>query len=82
MVNACIITAFGLVINVTGMATPIAGFIVAFGFNDTVPVLLCGLAVAFSSIVLAWLFATFFKNHDISVSVKMPTLKRTTKQNA
>ncbi|RAI81135.1 PTS sugar transporter subunit IIC [Macrococcoides goetzii] len=82
MVNACIITAFGLVINVTGMATPIAGFIVAFGFNDTVPVLLCGLAVAFSSIVLAWLFATFFKNHDISVSVKMPALKRTTKQNA
>ena len=34
MVNACIVTFSGLVINVTGMATPIAGAIVLFGFNE------------------------------------------------
>ncbi|WP_414045262.1 PTS sugar transporter subunit IIC [Macrococcus equi] len=82
MVNACIITAFGLVINITGMATPIAGYIVAFGFNDTVPVLLCGLAVAVTSIVMAWLFASFFKKHDVSVPFSMPQMGKAKKQNA
>lgn len=67
MVNACIITAFGLVINVTGMATPIAGFIVAFGFNKATSVLLCGLAVAITSIVLAWLCSEFFRRNIIKL---------------
>ena len=33
MVNACIIAFSGLKIGVTGMATPMAGAIVLFGFN-------------------------------------------------
>lgn len=81
MVNACIITAFGLVINVTGMATPIAGFIVAFGFNDTTKVLLCGLAVAITSIVMAWIFATIFKKYDVSNMIKLPQFGKANNQN-
>ncbi|MFD1485410.1 PTS sugar transporter subunit IIC [Lacticaseibacillus baoqingensis] len=64
-VNGIIVTLFGLVINVTGMATPWAGLIVAFGFNDPMKVIMAVLLILVASTIFGYLGAIVFKNFPI-----------------
>ncbi|ARB76918.1 MULTISPECIES: PTS sugar transporter subunit IIC [Staphylococcus] len=66
VVNACIVTFAGLVINVTGMATPIAGAIVLFGFNKPLPSVITIIVVAVVSIILAYIFGKLISKLNIT----------------
>ncbi|APF27586.1 phosphotransferase system, EIIC family protein [Clostridium sporogenes] len=60
-----IVTHFGLINNATGTATPIAGLMVMYGFNDpkrvTIAAIFCALAGAFAG----FLGSIVFKNYKI-----------------
>ena len=78
MVNACIIAFSGLKIGVTGMATPIAGAIVLFGFNNPVSSAITIIAVAITSLVLAFIIGTLIKKFDLMhLHIPMPWQKHT-----
>lgn len=78
MVNACIIAFSGLKIGVTGMATPIAGAIVLFGFNNPVSSAITIIAVAITSLVLAFIIGTLIKKFDLMhLHIPMPWQKNT-----
>ncbi|GEP77285.1 transcriptional regulator [Staphylococcus carnosus] len=80
--NAIIVTAIGLVINVTGMATPIAGAVVLFGFNKPVPSIIGIAAVAITSIILGWILAKLINKINFNkLSEKLPGRKTTTQAN-
>ncbi|MCI2947163.1 PTS sugar transporter subunit IIC [Staphylococcus caledonicus] len=73
MFNACIIAFSGLVINVTGMATPMAGAIVLFGFNDPITSILTIVAVAITSTILAFIIGKLIKKFDLlHLHIPMP----------
>lgn len=73
VVNACIVTFSGLVINVKGMATPIAGAIVLFGFNNAVTSVITIVAVGIVSVVLAFVLSSLIKKFDLmNISFKLP----------
>ncbi|RIL71763.1 PTS sugar transporter subunit IIC [Staphylococcus devriesei] len=81
VVNACIVTFSGLVIGVKGMATPIAGAIVLFGFNDAVRSVITIIAVAVVSIVLALIFSTLIKKFNLmDMTIKMPSKQKQPKE--
>ncbi|MGZ2417475.1 fructose-specific phosphotransferase system IIC component [Staphylococcus caledonicus] len=81
VVNACIVTFSGLVIGVKGMATPIAGAIVLFGFNDAVRSVITIIAVAVVSIVLAFIFSTLIKKFNLmDMTIKMPSKQKQPKE--
>ncbi|WP_278925915.1 PTS sugar transporter subunit IIC [Staphylococcus auricularis] len=65
MVNACIVTFSGLVINVTGMATPIAGAIVLFGFNEPVRAVVTIATVIVVSLVLGYIISKIIKKFNL-----------------
>ncbi|GEP84811.1 regulatory protein pfoR [Staphylococcus piscifermentans] len=80
--NAIIVTAVGLVINVTGMATPIAGAVVLFGFNKPVPSIIGIVAVAITSIILGWILAKLINKINFNkLSEKLPGRKTSTQAN-
>ncbi|WP_416353813.1 PTS sugar transporter subunit IIC [Agrilactobacillus fermenti] len=64
-INGMIIAAFGLVINVTGMATPWAGLIVAFGFNPALKVATAVILILVNSTIWAYVGGFVFKNFKI-----------------
>lgn len=64
-INGMIVGAFGLVINVTGMATPWAGLIVAFGFNDMAKVAIAALLILINSTIWGYIGAFVFRNFKI-----------------
>lgn len=64
-VNGIIVTAFGLVVNVTGMATPWAGLIVVLGMNPVVKVLTAVALILINSTVWAYLGSWAFRNFKI-----------------
>ncbi|MBI5973631.1 PTS sugar transporter subunit IIC [Staphylococcus caledonicus] len=73
MFNACIIAFSGLVINVTGMATPMAGAIVLFGFNDPITSILTIVAVAITSTILAFIIGKLIEKFDLlHLHIPMP----------
>ena len=78
VVNACIVTFSGLVINVKGMATPIAGAIVLFGFNTPMKAVITIIAVAISSIILAFAISTLIKNSISWIYLSNYHLNKTT----
>lgn len=64
-INGIIVTAFGLVVNVTGMATPWAGLIVVFGMNPVVQTLMAVVLIMINSTIWAYIGAFIFKNFKI-----------------
>ncbi|GGG92957.1 PTS sugar transporter subunit IIC [Staphylococcus pragensis] len=81
VVNACIVTFSGLVINVKGMATPIAGAIVLFGFNNATKSILTIIAVAITSVILAFVFSTLIKKFNLmNMSMKLPSKQKQPKE--
>lgn len=64
-INGVIVGSFGLMINVTGMATPWAGLIVAFGFNPAIKVALATLLILVNSTIWAYVGAYAFRNFKI-----------------
>lgn len=64
-INGIIVTSFGLVINVTGMATPWAGLIVALGMNPIVNTLIAVGLILVNSTIWAYVGAYIFKNFKI-----------------
>ncbi|BBD89101.1 MULTISPECIES: PTS sugar transporter subunit IIC [Staphylococcus] len=81
VVNACIVTFSGLVINVKGMATPIAGAIVLFGFNNAVTSVITIVAVGIVSVVLAFVLSSLIKKFDLmNISFKLPGKKNRVKE--
>lgn len=64
-INGIIVTAFGLVIHVTGMATPWAGLIVIFGMNPWLKSLECVLLILVNSTLWAYIGRYAFKNFKI-----------------
>ena len=81
MVNACIVTFMGVVIGVKGMATPIAGAIVLFGFNTPMEAVITIIAVAISSIILAFVSSTLIKKFNLmDLSIKLPSKQKQPKE--
>lgn len=64
-INGIIVTAFGLVVNVTGMATPWAGLIVVFGMNPMLKVLIAVILILINSTIWAYIGAWVFRNFKI-----------------
>lgn len=63
--NGIIISLFNIQIGVTGMATPWAGLIVAFGFNSPMNVILCTLSILVVSTLTAYAGYYVFRNKKI-----------------
>ena len=81
MVNACIVTFMGVVIGVKGMATPIAGAIVLFGFNEPMKAIITIVIVAIVSIILALIMSTIIKKFNLmNISFKLPGKKNRVKE--
>ncbi|NQE00502.1 PTS sugar transporter subunit IIC, partial [Staphylococcus xylosus] len=77
VVNACIVTFSGLVINVTGMATPIAGAIVLFGFNDPIRAMITIITVSITSILLSLVIGkTINKFNMTSLNFNLSRMKK------
>ncbi|WP_251517901.1 PTS sugar transporter subunit IIC [Staphylococcus sp. HKU1] len=64
-ISGVIIAMFGLVNDATGTATPIAGFMVMFGFNHPGTVLLVAGMCAVSSAICGYVGSLAFKNYPI-----------------
>ncbi|GGE67214.1 PTS sugar transporter subunit IIC [Priestia taiwanensis] len=60
-----IVSQFGLINNATGTATPIAGLMVMYGFNDATTVTICAVAIAISGIIAGYIGSLIFKNYKI-----------------
>ena len=60
-----VVALFGLVNNATGTATPIAGLMVMYGFNDAMTVTKVALMCAGSGILAGFLGSIIFKNYKI-----------------
>ncbi|ERM16556.1 transcriptional regulator [Brevibacillus sp. 7WMA2] len=60
-----IISMFDLINNATGTATPIAGLMVMYGFNDPMKVTLCFLCIMVSGILSGYIGSLLFKNYPI-----------------
>ena len=56
---------FGLVNDATGTATPIAGLMVMFGFNNALTVITVAVMCAVSSAICGYLGSLIFKNYPI-----------------
>ncbi|AVP36335.1 PTS sugar transporter subunit IIC [Staphylococcus felis] len=75
MVNGLIVTAMGIVVNQPGMATPIAGPIVALGFNDNMKVLITVIIVAIVSLILSYIIGTIISKKNLAVGFKRNQLE-------
>lgn len=64
-INGMVITALGLVVNVTGMATPWAGLIVVFGMNPLTKVLLAVGIILINSTLWAYIGSWAFRKFKI-----------------
>ena len=60
-----VVALYGLVNNATGTATPIAGLMVMYGFNDAITVTKVALMCAASGIFAGFLGSIIFKNYKI-----------------
>jgi len=60
-----IVSLFGLVNNATGTATPIAGLMVMYGFNDAIVVTKVALMCALAGAAAGYLGSLIFKNYKI-----------------
>uniref|UniRef100_UPI001ABB5FE4 hypothetical protein n=1 Tax=Burkholderia vietnamiensis TaxID=60552 RepID=UPI001ABB5FE4 len=81
MVNAYIVTFMGVVIGVKGMATPIAGAIVLFGFNEPMKAIITIVIVAIVSIILALIMSTIIKKFNLmNLSLNVPSRKNQVKE--
>ncbi|MEJ7541476.1 PTS sugar transporter subunit IIC [Staphylococcus intermedius] len=78
MVNGLFITYMGIVVNQPGMATPIAGPIVALGFNEVVPTVITIVVVAIISMILSFFIGTFISKKRPSLDINMPQVKQQT----
>lgn len=65
IINGCIITFSGLIINAEGVATPIAGPIVLFGFNGPVQSIITIVVVAINSLVWSFIFSMIIKHFNL-----------------
>lgn len=64
-ISGVIIASFGLVNEATGTATPIAGLMLMFGFNNALTVITVALMCALSSAICGYLGSLVFKNYPI-----------------
>ncbi|SHE97308.1 PTS sugar transporter subunit IIC [Clostridium fallax] len=64
-ISGIIIASFGLINNASGTATPIAGLMVMYGFNDPLKVTLVAVLCAVSSAAVGFFGAIVFKNYKI-----------------
>lgn len=78
MVNGLFITYMGIVVNQPGMATPIAGPIVALGFNEVVPTVITIVVVAIISIIMSFFIGTFISKKRPSLDIKVPHVNQQT----
>ncbi|KRG08126.1 PTS sugar transporter subunit IIC [Staphylococcus sp. NAM3COL9] len=63
--SGVIISMFGLVNEATGTATPIAGLMVMFGFNNALTVIIVALMCASGSALCGYIGSVVFKNYPI-----------------
>ncbi|ARJ50561.1 PTS sugar transporter subunit IIC [Staphylococcus lutrae] len=78
MVNGLFITYMGIMVNQPGMATPIAGPIVALGFNKLLPTLITIIVVALISIILSIFIGTFINKKHSPFNIHVPRIKQQT----
>ncbi|MCS4486140.1 PTS sugar transporter subunit IIC [Staphylococcus americanisciuri] len=77
-INGLFITYMGIVVNQPGMATPIAGPIVALGFNEAVPTVITIVVVAIISIILSYIIGTFMSKRNFNFNFKSNKLNNQT----
>ncbi|MCU5745855.1 PTS sugar transporter subunit IIC [Staphylococcus sp. SQ8-PEA] len=77
VVNALIVTFSGLVLNAPGMATPIAGPIVLFGFNKPLNIVITLVIVAIVSVILSLIIGKIISRSHLShINLKPSELKK------
>ncbi|EKU49039.1 PTS sugar transporter subunit IIC [Staphylococcus massiliensis] len=75
-----VIALSGMVNDATGTATPIAGFLVMFGFNSPGKVIIYGVAMAIIGLIWGFLGSLMFKNYPIITKQQMQQKEKTTKE--
>ncbi|PEA49845.1 transcriptional regulator [Bacillus thuringiensis] len=65
MIAGIVVASFGLINNAVGTATPIAGLVVMFGFNDPMKVLLCTATIMTTGLLSGFIGSLVFKNFKI-----------------
>ncbi|OOZ84145.1 PTS sugar transporter subunit IIC [Bacillus cereus] len=65
MIAGVVVASFGLINNAVGTATPIAGLMVMFGFNDPMKVLLCAATIMTTGLLSGFIGSLVFKNFKI-----------------
>lgn len=68
----------GIVVNQPGMATPIAGPIVALGFNEVVPTVITIVVVAIISIIMSFFIGTFISKKRPTLDIQVPHVNQQT----
>lgn len=76
MVNGLFVTYMGIVVNQPGMATPIAGPIVALGFNDVTSTVITIVVVAIISLILSFIIGTFINKKQMGINLNTPKLNK------
>src|SRR5699024_11316042 len=60
-----VIASSGMINDATGTATPLAGFLVMFGFNDPMKIIIYGVIVGIIGLIVGYACSVWFKNYPI-----------------
>jgi fructose-specific phosphotransferase system IIC component len=60
-----VIASSGMINDATGTATPLAGFLVMFGFNDPLKIFIYGAIIAVIGLIVGYVCSKLFKNYPI-----------------
>ena len=70
-ISVIIIAWSGMINNATGTATPIAGFLVMFGFNSLTKVIIYGVVMAIIGTIAGFVGSIVFKKYPIIIKRQM-----------
>ena len=60
-----VIASSGMINDATGTATPLAGFLVMFGFNNPIKIIIYGAIVGVIGLIVGYVCSAWFKNYPV-----------------
>src|SRR5699024_3053071 len=66
-----VIATSGMINDATGTATPLAGFLVMFGFNNPIKIIIYGAIVGIIGLIVGYVCAIWFKNFPCVLTVEI-----------